>query len=578
MTMNRLRVALAQINPTVGDIPGNVARIRESIETARSRGADVVVFPELAITGYPPEDLVLRPDFVNANLRALEEVAAAARGIVAVVGFVDRGTDLHNAAAVVHDGRVAGVYRKQRLPNYGVFDELRYFRPGSAELLVEIAGVRVGVTICEDLWDPDGPVAPLARAGAEVVLNLSASPFHRGKWRLRRSVAGTRASEHGVSIVYVNAVGGQDELVFDGGSMVVGARGEMLAEAEPFAEDVLVHDLDLTAIRRARRADIDDPCRAVGQPDSVDRVVVPTAGAGDRPSVVARGPVVHDDLAETYRALVVGTRDYVRKNGFRHVVLGLSGGIDSALVAAIAVDALGAEAVTGVSMPSRYSSEGSRTDARELADALGIRLLTLPIEAGFSALLETLAPVFGDRPHDLTEENLQARIRGMLLMALSNKFGWLVLTTGNKSEAATGYSTLYGDSAGGFAPIKDVYKTLVYALARWRNAAGAAPIIPEAILTKPPSAELRPGQRDDDSLPPYDVLDPILEGYIEKGLGIRALVESGFDAEVVRRVIALVDASEYKRRQAPPGIKVTTVAFGKDRRLPLTSRYREADP
>ncbi|HEX7051029.1 MAG TPA: NAD+ synthase [Longimicrobiales bacterium] len=571
--MGRLRLALAQINTTVGDLPGNVARMMERLEAARDQGADLIAFPELAITGYPPEDLLLKPAFVEDNRAALLEMAERTRGITAVVGFVDRDIDLYNAAAVLHDGAVAGIYHKHRLPNYGVFDELRYFRAGSGELLVEIGGARVGISICEDIWVPGAPLSRLARAGADVVVNINASPYHRGKWSRRHRMLSTRAADHGVVIAYVNQVGGQDELVFDGNSIVFDASGEILAEAPPFEETLLVCDIELERVFRARLHDPLQRHAARPVPRGVERRAL--AGAPrERPPLPPPVAIEHDDLAEVYHALVLGTRDYVKKNGFQHVVLGLSGGIDSSLTAVIAADAIGADAVTGVSLPSRYSSEGSRTDAAALADALGIDLIELPIEPVFQAALETLAPTFEGLEPGVAEENLQARIRGMLLMALSNKFGWLVLTTGNKSEMATGYSTLYGDMAGGFAVLKDVPKTLVFELAHWRNAREGGAVIPKTVLEKPPSAELRPGQRDVDALPPYEQLDPILERYVEGDWSFDELVAAGWDAAVVRKVLGMVDHSEYKRRQAPPGVKITPRAFGKDRRLPITSRYR----
>ncbi len=576
--MSRIRIGLAQINTTVGDVSGNVERIVASLEEAKALGVDLVAFPELAIAGYPPEDLVLKPSFVEANRKALESVARGTEGIAAVVGFVDRDTDLYNAAAVLADGGLVGVYRKQRLPNYGVFDERRYFREGTGVALYQIAGAWVGITICEDVWSPGGPFARQAVAGADVIVNINASPFHRGKWRDRQRMLATRAADYGVAVAYVNQVGGQDELVFDGNSVVFDARGQVVAEAAPFEEELLVCDIELEEVFRTRTHD--PRRRHLGRRGErrIERRVVSTAShSPSRPVLEPRAPIAHDDVGEVYEALVLGTRDYVRKNGFHKVVLGLSGGLDSSLVAVIAADALGAGDVVGVSMPSRYSSEGSRTDAQALAEALGIELLTVPIEAMFSAALETMAPHFEGRATDITEENLQARVRGIILMALSNKFGWLVLTTGNKSEMAVGYSTLYGDMAGGFAPIKDVPKTLAYELARWRNARGPRPVIPESVMTKPPSAELRPGQLDVDSLPPYEVLDPILERYVERDWGLAEFRDAGFDVDLVRRVIGMVDRSEYKRRQAPPGIKVTPRAFGKDRRIPLTWRARGWD-
>lgn len=573
--MSRLRIGLAQINTTVGDLSGNVERIVASLEEAKSLGVDLVAFPELALTGYPPEDLVLKPAFVEANRTALESVACRTEGIAAVVGFVDRDTDLYNAAAVLADGAVVGVYHKERLPNYGVFDERRYFREGAGVALYQIAGAWVGVTICEDIWSPGGPFARQALAGADLIVNINASPFHRGKWRDRQRMLATRAADYAVAVAYVNQVGGQDELVFDGNSVVFDPTGRIVAEAASFTEELLVCDIELEEVFRTRTHD--PRRRHLGHRGArhVERHVISAAPRSpSRPPLNASGPIAHDDVGEVYQALVLGTRDYVRKNGFEKVVLGLSGGLDSSLVAVIAVDALGAENVIGVSMPSRYSSEGSRTDAAALAKALGIELRSIPIESMFSAALETLAPQFEGREPDVTEENLQARIRAIILMALSNKFGWLVLTTGNKSEMAVGYSTLYGDMAGGFAPIKDVPKTLVYELARWRNARDPEPMIPESVLTKPPSAELRPGQLDVDTLPPYEELDPILELYVERDWGVPEFRDAGFDVELVRRVIGMVDRSEYKRRQAPPGIKVTPRAFGKDRRLPLTWRAR----
>ncbi|MFW6200964.1 MAG: NAD+ synthase [Gemmatimonadota bacterium] len=573
--MTRVRLGLAQINATVGDLESNVARMGERLEEARGLGVDVVAFPELAVAGYPPEDLLLKPSFVDANRRALHELAGRTRDLTAIVGFVDRETDLYNAAAVLHDGEVAGVYRKRRLPNYGVFDELRYFRAGEEAAVYRIAGAWVGVSICEDVWYPGGPIEAMAAAGAEIVVNINASPYHREKWVRRHEMLSTRAADYGVALAYVNMVGGQDELVFDGGSAIFGPDGALLAEAEPFEETLLVYDVEPA---RAFRARVHDPRLRQASPPAgaVERTLLsnePRAAA--RPAVAAAEPVRRDDPAEVYRALVVGTRDYVRKNGFERVVLGLSGGIDSSLTAVVAADALGAEAVNAVWLPSRYSTDASEQDAGALAAALDIRLITLPIDASFTATLETLAPLFDELPADVTEENIQARLRGLLIMALSNKFGWLPLATGNKSEMATGYTTLYGDMAGGFAVLKDVPKTLVYELARCRNGRDDPPPIPERVLTRAPTAELRPDQRDVDSLPPYEDLDPILERYVEADWSGRELIEAGYDAETVARVIARVDRSEYKRRQAPPGVKITPRAFGKDRRLPITSRYRE---
>jgi NAD+ synthase (glutamine-hydrolysing) len=566
----RLRIAACQLNTVVGDLDGNVAALLAMLDRAEAAGCDLAVFPELAITGYPPEDLLLKPGFIADNLASLEKVAARTGRCAAIVGFVDRRHDLHNAAAVCAHGQVQGVYHKRLLPNYAVFDEQRYFAPGQGDpLLFVIGGVRVGVSICEDIWSPNGPTAAQAAGGAELVVNLNASPYHAGRLEERERMLGTRAADASCALVYVNQVGGQDELVFDGASLVIDASGAVLARAPQFAEDVMVVDLD---VRPSFRKRLLDPRGRVSSPP-LAQVTVTGEPVGHDERV---GPTCVEPLArerEIYEALVLGTRDYVVKNGFTDVVLGLSGGVDSSLVAAIAVDALGADHVHGVSMPSRYSSEGSRTDAARLADTLGIDFRTIPIEPAHRAFQEMLAPAFAGTEEGLAEENVQARARGVTLMALSNKFGWLVLTTGNKSEMATGFSTLYGDSAGGFAVIKDVPKLMVYALSRDLNARAGREIIPEAVLTKPPSAELRPDQRDDQSLPPYDVLDPILEAYVEDDLTAGELEAAGFNPELVRRVVRLVDRAEYKRRQYPPGVRVTPKAFGKDRRVPITNRY-----
>lgn len=581
--MSCVRVGLAQMNATVGAVEANVEKIRDQMEAARERGVDVIAFPELAVCGYPPEDLLLKPGFIAANREAVEALAPATQGITAVVGFADRRFDLFNAAAVLHDGRWLATYHKQRLPNYGVFDELRYFKPGVGELLVCARGAWIGISICEDIWLPGGPVGRLARAGADVIVNINASPYHRGKQLDRHRMLATRASDYAVAIAYVNLVGGQDELVFDGSSVVFGPEGELLATAPSFEEHLLVCDIELEQVFRAR---LHDPRRRHtlrDEPASVTRVFAGDPAKHDDANAFSREPELSepsrsapasDDLAEVYAALVLGTRDYVEKNGFSRVVLGLSGGIDSALVAVIAADALGRDRVTGVKLPSRYSSEGSLRDAEELGTLLGIDLLEIGIEPVFEAALDVLRPLVHDMPADVTEENLQSRARGMLLMALSNKFGWMLLTTGNKSEVATGYATLYGDMAGGFAVLKDVPKTLVYELSRWRNAQPGGAVIPVSTIEKPPSAELRPDQMDQDSLPPYPVLDAILEKYVEEDWSIGEIVAEGFDEVTVRRVVTLVDRSEYKRRQAAPGVKITPRAFGKDRRLPITSAFR----
>jgi NAD+ synthase (glutamine-hydrolysing) len=574
--MRTLRVALAQINPTIGDLPDNTAKIIDWIARARGLGADVVAFPELAVTGYPPEDLVLRRSFVEDNQRALDEIAAATHGIVGIVGFVDLEDDVYDAAAVIADGRVVHAYHKQFLPNYGVFDEDRYFQRGHESPVFVIAGVDVGVSVCEDIWYPEGPTRDQALAGAEVIIKITASPFHRGTGAFRERMVATRASDNSVVVCYVNAVGGQDELVFDGHSLIVDERGQLLARGAQFREDLVVRDIDVEGVMQAR---LHDPryrkerrkLRETGEPPKI--IVSAQPAPADKPAISAELTPPLGGVAEVWDALVLGVRDYIGKTGFTDVLIGLSGGVDSSLVAVIAADALGPQHVVGVSMPSRFSSEGSKTDAQALADRLGIRMLTIPIEGPFEATLDALAPAFADTQFGVAEENLQARVRGNLLMALSNKFGWLVLTTGNKSEMATGYSTLYGDMAGGFAVIKDVPKTLVYDLARHRNALAGTDIIPQAVIDKPPSAELRPNQLDTDSLPPYDVLDPILEAYVEDDRTIEEIVATGADEAFVRRVVKMVDSNEYKRRQAPPGIKITPRAFGRDRRLPIAHRY-----
>jgi len=575
--MRSLRVGLAQINVTVGDLKGNVAKLLDSVERARAQGVDLIAFPELAITGYPPEDLLLRPQFVRDNQDALDIVVKGSAGITLVVGFVDAEEDIYNAAAVIHDGRLVDVYRKQYLPNYGVFDEDRYFAAGSACSVYEVAGVDVGVNICEDIWYPEGPAQAQAYAGAQVILNISSSPFQAGKRLFRERMLSTRAADGGVMLCYLNLVGGQDELVFDGNSMVFDPEGKVLARAPSFEEDLLVCDLDLDKVMQSRlhgpRRRKERPVSAGKEPARLHISSRPLAA--DKPPLPPRCAEPLEGAAEVYAALVLGTRDYVLKNGFSKVLLGLSGGLDSSLVATIAVDALGPENVIGVSMPSRYSSEGSRSDAQELAANLGIRLLTIPIEEAFSAYLNMLSEEFAGTEPGVAEENLQARVRGNLLMGLSNKFGWLVLPTGNKSEMATGYSTLYGDMAGGYAVIKDVPKTLVYKLAEYRNARDGRPVIPRASITKPPSAELRPNQVDQETLPPYEVLDPILQAYVEEDKSLADILAMGFEEETVRRVIRLVDSNEYKRRQASPGVKITPRAFGRDRRLPIANRYRE---
>lgn len=572
--MSRLRVALCQLDPVVGDLAGNTDAILDALARAEEAGADLAVFGELAVTGYPPEDLLLKPGFVADNVAHLAKIATATAdgGCAAIVGFVAEDLDLYNAAAVCAAGEVRGVYRKQQLPNYGVFDEQRYFGAGTgAGQLYTVGGVRVGVSVCEDLWDPAGPIAEQAAAGAELVVNINASPYHADRLAEREHLLATRAADASCPLVYVNQVGGQDELVFDGASMVVDADGRVLASLPQFEEAFAVVDLEIRPAYRKRLLDPRGRRRAPA-PLPVTTVTTVARQPPGAPRLDPRRAPRLGPEEEIYRALVVGTRDYVRKNGFADVVVGLSGGIDSSLVAVVAADALGTDHVHTVAMPSRYSSEHSLTDAAELARRLGVDHRVIPIEPAHAAFAAMLADSFAGRAEDLTEENLQSRIRGVTLMALSNKFGWLVLTTGNKSELAVGYSTLYGDTAGGFAVIRDVPKTLVYRLCRWRNATGG--VIPSGVLAKPPSAELRPDQRDDQSLPPYEVLDPILEAYVEDDRTAAELVAAGFDAATVARVVRLVDTAEYKRRQSPPGVRVTPKAFGKDRRVPITNRYR----
>ncbi|MGZ4755652.1 MAG: NAD+ synthase [Acidimicrobiia bacterium] len=564
-----LRLAAAQLDLVVGDLTGNSARILEAYEKADAAGCDLVAFPELAITGYPPEDLLLKPAFVAQAAEALEKVAARTGRLAAVIGFPEAGRDLFNAAAVCANGKVQGIYRKHLLPNYAVFDEQRYFAPSTVDgPLFVIGGVRIGVTICEDAWSPTGPIITQAAGGAELIVNVNASPYYAGRLRERETMLATRAADAQVPVVYVNLVGGQDELVFDGASMVFDESGGLVARGKQFAEDLLIVDLD---VRPGFRRRLLDPRGRVTAPPLPEAPVsdLRIGAPHDMPRIEPLLAPVH----EVYEALTLGTRDYVTKNGFERVLIGLSGGIDSSLVAAIAADALGPGRVTGVLMPSRYSSEGSITDAEALAANLGIETVTVPIEEAHQAFTRLLEPAFEGTAPGLAEENLQARIRGTLLMAISNKFSWMVLTTGNKSEMATGYSTLYGDMAGGFAVIKDVPKMLVYALSVDRNRRAGRALIPESVLEKPPSAELRPEQRDEDSLPPYAVLDEVLEDYVEEDLSAAEIEAEGFDRETVDRVVALVDRSEYKRRQAPPGIRVSAKAFGKDRRLPITNRW-----
>jgi NAD+ synthase (glutamine-hydrolysing) len=590
--MRTLRIAMAQINPTVGDIAGNIRLIKNWIKEARKAKADVVAFPELAVTGYPPEDLILKPRFVADNRRALDEIAKNCKGLMAVIGYVGQGTAgmakpsrgvlattghrvLTNAAAVVTERRIVASYSKWLLPNYGVFDERRYFDPGRLVSLVTIRGVTIAVNICEDIWFPDGPTRIQAAAGAEVIININASPFHIGKSRAREHMLVTRARENGVIVTYTNTVGGQDELVFDGNSVIVDQAGEIVARAKAFAEDLIIADLNVDAVTRHRMTQERKKRLTVSMTSAVERiaVTVPMPSA-KRPRLVPPLERPLNELDEVYRALVLGVQDYVRKNHFTNVVIGLSGGVDSAITAVIAVDALGPKNVLGIFMPSPYTSRESGEDVADLTRRLGMEYQTIAITPTFQSYRKALAASFEGQPVDTTEENLQARIRGNILMAFSNKFGHLVLTTGNKSEMSVGYATLYGDMAGGFAVIKDVPKTMVYDLAHLRNGVGKTPVIPKRVLERPPTAELRPDQKDEDSLPPYATLDPILKAYVEEDRSIEEIVAMGFDRAIVAKVMAMVDQSEYKRRQAPIGIKITLRAFGKDRRMPITNGYR----
>ncbi|MEW5958102.1 MAG: NAD+ synthase [Chloroflexota bacterium] len=578
--MTLLRIALAQINLTVGDIQGNTAKVRDYLARARAQQAQLVLLPELALAGYPPEDLLLKPGFAAANRAALESLLPDTRGLTAIVGFVHRQDDLFNAAAVLHDGQLAGIYCKSLLPNYAVFDEDRYFGRGDTARLFTLplpaGAVCFGVSVCEDIWHPAGPPEAQAAAGAELLLNISASPYQSGKIQHRERMLATRAADNVAIVAFCNLVGGQDELVFDGSSLVVDERGQVLARAGSFVEDLVLVDVNVGNVFRQRLRDPrrrkDTPAKA--QAHAFEQVSLPPlqTPVSPQPLETPAPATPLAPVAEVYQALVLGTRDYVRKNGFRQATMGLSGGVDSSLVAVIAADALGPENVIGVSMPSRYSSGHSKSDAAELARRLDIRYEVVPIEPVYQAYLDILAELFAGTRANEAEENLQSRARGNILMALSNKFGWLVLTTGNKSELAVGYATIYGDMAGGFAVIKDVPKTLVYALCRYRNEQ-SGPVIPDNVLTKPPSAELRPDQKDTDSLPEYDILDGILAAYIEDDYSPAEIVALGYDEATVRRVIRMVDRNEYKRRQAPPGPKITSKSFGKDRRLPITNRY-----
>ncbi|HEY1597707.1 MAG TPA: NAD+ synthase [Thermoleophilaceae bacterium] len=575
MATGLLKVALAQIDTTVGDLDGNAAKVREGVSRARDEGAQLVVFPELTLTGYPPEDLLLKTHFLDRVDEVLRELAAEVEGIVALVGYPERADDVYNSAAVLADGAVAAVYRKVFLPNYSVFDEARYFQSGTEGALIELNGTPIGLTVCEDIWEPGPPATDEALAGARIVINLSASPYHAGKGLEREAMLIQRARDSNVAVLFCNLVGGQDELVFDGHSVAIDVDGEVLARAPQFEEAMVFCTLDPSAIFARRLQDARHrPAVRRGSGRDVRTLARLEVPYGEAREVGGSLATVLGPDEELYRALVLGVGDYVDKNGFERVVVALSGGIDSALVALVAVDALGADRVTFVSMPSPYSSEGTRADARAIAENLGSQFLELGIEEAMRGFDELLAPAFNGAESDITEENLQARIRGNVVMALSNKFGWLVLTTGNKSEMSVGYATLYGDMAGGFAVLKDVFKGDVYRLVRWRNASAGRELVPASVLERAPSAELRYEQRDQDSLPAYDVLDPILEAYVEHDLDADEIVRQGFERADVERVIRLVDLAEYKRRQAPPGVRVSTKAFGRDRRLPITNRFR----
>jgi len=590
--MRTFRIAMVQMNPTVGDLDGNVRRIIGWLREARKAKPDLVAFPELVITGYPPEDLLLKPQFVEDNRRALNKVMQACHGLVAVVGYVGQSGladpktslssvvsadqhELYNAAAILAERRLVTSYSKQLLPNYGVFDEGRYFHPGKQLPLIAINGAIIGINICEDIWYPEGPTRIQAAAGAEVIVNINASPFHIGKSRSREQMLATRARENSVIVTYTNMVGAQDELVFDGNSVILDHSGEIVARGVGFQEDLIVADLNIEAVTRGRLSHGRKKYLNAKLAATIDRVVVKGSPVKTKRfrAVPSLAPPM-GELEEVYQALVLGVRDYVGKNRFKTVVIGLSGGVDSALTAVLAADAIGPENVLGVFMPSPFTSRESREDVKELVRRLGIGLKTLPITPTFDSYRESLKPLFVGTQTDSTEENLQARIRGNMLMALSNKFGHLVLTTGNKSEMSVGYATLYGDMAGGFAVIKDVPKTMVYELAALRNRRNSNPVIPKRTLDRPPSAELRPNQKDEDSLPSYALLDPILKAYVEEDRSVDEIVQMGFQRATVLQVVGMVDRSEYKRRQAPVGIKITHRGLGKDRRMPITNGYQ----
>ncbi len=573
--MKKLRVALAQINQVVGDIEGNTEKIIEYIKKAKELDADIVAFPELAITGYPPEDLLFKSTFIEKNLEALEKIAQESKDIISIVGFVDRDEDIFNSAGVLLNGKILAKYHKHYLPNYSVFDEVRYFQRGNKITLLNIQNYKIGLSICEDIWYPENPLNIQAIEGAEVIININASPYSIGKIKHREELLKIRARDNLVAIAYVNLVGGQDELVFDGNSMVVAPDGQILAKGNSFEEEIVIADMDLDMIFRKQLKDnrLRNLRAKYKRETNVEEIFVDYQIKPNKKSVEQKIVLDNKEIEDTYKALVVGVRDYIKKNGFEKVVIGLSGGIDSSLTAVIAVDALGKENVKGVLMPSQYTSKESIEDALELAKNLGIETFTIPIKNIFEDYLKELAPIFEGTKPNITEENLQARIRGNLLMALSNKFGWIVLATGNKSEMSVGYATLYGDMVGGFAVLKDVLKTKVYELSEYRNS--ISKVIPQRVLEKPPSAELRPNQKDEDELLPYHILDEIIRLYVEEDIPPRDIIKMGFDAEAVRKVINMIDKNEYKRRQAPIGIRITERAFGKDRRMPITNRFRD---
>ena len=570
-----IRIALAQINSTVGDLSGNTAKICSYIDKAKDLDVDLIAFPELAITGYPPEDLVFRNQFVQENMKCSSEVSYNTQGITAIFGFVELDNKLYNSAAVASEGKLKGTHKKIFLPNYGVFDEERYFESGNTCPVFTINGTKVGVNVCEDIWYPLGPTSVQRAAGAELIININGSPFHAGKRQDRESMLSERASDHGLFIAYVNQVGGQDELVFDGSSVVIDPEGKIISRGEPFEEDLVICDIDTTPLRQAREANTQEffveGLEEIGKP--VHRYISDEIPQPKKPFLERTIQPV-SSIEEVRKALVVGTRDYVNKSGFQKVLIALSGGIDSSLVAAIAAEALGPDNVIGVSMPSQFSSVGSETDAKDLAKNIGIRIESIPIREIVASMELALRDQFHGTEWGVAEENIQSRIRGNLIMAMSNKFGWMVLTTGNKSEMAVGYATIYGDMAGGFSVIKDVPKLMVYDLCRHINGTSSSVVIPQSVLDKPPSAELRPDQKDTDSLPNYDILDPILEAYVERDRSFQEIVADGFESETVANILTLVDRNEYKRRQSPPGIKITPRNFGRDRRMPVTNKFR----